>query len=178
VVVCPTTFTIHIFQVHLFTDCTHAFVMEQQSLEGQGLLFNKASRSHSDTAHSVGLLAMDRPVAETSTCQQRTLTRDRHSCPRRVWTSNPNKLAVVHPRIPPGRHRIICRYGRPMFQAVIFVSISERGFRFDPGPVVRGFWWKVWRWDRIFSEYFSFLPPIFSSQSRIFIVYMLILPCG
>jgi hypothetical protein len=35
---------------------------------GQGLRITEASRSHSDTPHSVGLLwTSDRPVAETST---------------------------------------------------------------------------------------------------------------
>jgi hypothetical protein len=42
--------------------------MAQQSLLGQGLLIIEASRSHSDTPHSVGLLwTRDRPEAETST---------------------------------------------------------------------------------------------------------------
>jgi len=42
--------------------------MAQQPLVGQGLLMNEASRSHSDTPHSVGLLWMsDQPNAETST---------------------------------------------------------------------------------------------------------------
>jgi hypothetical protein len=41
-----------------------------------------------DTPHSVGLLWMsDQPVAETSTWQHTTLTRDRHPCRRR--DSNP-----------------------------------------------------------------------------------------
>ena len=40
----------------------------QQPLVGQGLLVIEASRFHSDTPHSVGLLwASDRPGAETST---------------------------------------------------------------------------------------------------------------
>jgi hypothetical protein len=43
--------------------------MAQKPLVGQGLLINKASRSYSDTPHSVGPLWMsDQPVAETSTC--------------------------------------------------------------------------------------------------------------
>ena len=42
--------------------------MAQQPLVGQGLLIIEASRSHSDTSHSVGLLwTSDQPVAETST---------------------------------------------------------------------------------------------------------------
>jgi len=39
-----------------------------------------ASRSHSDTPHSIGLLwTSDQPVAENSTWQQTTLTTNRHS---------------------------------------------------------------------------------------------------
>jgi hypothetical protein len=67
----------------------HAFFFcrGSASLVGQGFLFD-VSRSHSGTPHSVGLLwTGDRPVAETSTWQHTTLTRDRHSCRRR--DSNP-----------------------------------------------------------------------------------------
>ena len=39
---------------------------------------------HKETTHSLGLLwTRDRPVAETSTWQHTTLTRDRHPCPQR-----------------------------------------------------------------------------------------------
>jgi hypothetical protein len=42
--------------------------MAQEPLVGHGLLMIEASRSHSDTPHSVGLLwRSDQPVAETST---------------------------------------------------------------------------------------------------------------
>ena len=62
--------------------------MAQQPAVGQGLLTVKPSRSHSDTPHSVGLLwTSDQPVAETSTRQHTTLTKDRHPRPRR--DSNP-----------------------------------------------------------------------------------------
>ena len=44
------------------------FSWAQQPLVGQGLLIIEASRSHSDTPHSVRLLWMsDQPDAETST---------------------------------------------------------------------------------------------------------------
>jgi hypothetical protein len=44
------------------------FFMAQQPLVGQGLLVTEASRSHSDTPHSVGLLwTRDQSDAETST---------------------------------------------------------------------------------------------------------------
>jgi len=58
--------------------------MVRQPSVGQDLLTVEASRSHSDTPHSVGLLwTGDRPVAQTSTGQHTTLT----SMPR--WESNP-----------------------------------------------------------------------------------------
>ena len=51
---------------------------------GQGLLIIEASRSHSDTPHSVGFLwTSDQPVADTSTWQHTTLTRERYPCSRR-----------------------------------------------------------------------------------------------
>jgi len=54
---------------------------------GQGLLIIEASRSHSDTPHAVGLLwTSDQVVAETSTWQHTTLTRDRNRCPQ--WKPN------------------------------------------------------------------------------------------
>jgi hypothetical protein len=54
--------------------------MAQQPLVGQGLLFIKAARSHSDTAQSVRLLwTSDQPDAETCTSQHTTLTTDRHA---------------------------------------------------------------------------------------------------
>ena len=49
--------------------------------------------SYSDTPHSVGLLwTSDRPVAETSTCQHTTLTRQKYPCPQR--DSNPQTQQV------------------------------------------------------------------------------------
>ena len=74
----------------------HDFLsMAQQPLVGQDLII-KASRSHSDTPHSVGLLwTSDQPVAETSTWQHTPLTRDRHPCSRRY--SNPqSQLPIGH----------------------------------------------------------------------------------
>jgi hypothetical protein len=57
--------------------------MAQQPLVGQGLLIIEASRSYSDTSHSVGLICTsDQSDAETSTWQHTTLTRDRHPCPQ------------------------------------------------------------------------------------------------
>ena len=65
--------------------------MAQEPLVGQGLLVIEASRSHSDTPHSVGLLwTSDQPNAETSTWQHTTLTRDSACMP----------LAGFEPTIP------------------------------------------------------------------------------
>jgi hypothetical protein len=48
--------------------------MAQQPAVGQGLLIIEASRSHSDTPHSVGLLwTSDQPDAETSTSEHKHL---------------------------------------------------------------------------------------------------------
>jgi len=55
--------------------------MQQLPPVGQGLLSAKASRPHSETPHSVGLLWTSvKPDAETSTWQHATLTGYRHSC--------------------------------------------------------------------------------------------------
>jgi hypothetical protein len=49
-------------------ECSLHFPMAQQPAVGQDLLIIDASRSHSDTPQSVGLLwTSDQPVAETST---------------------------------------------------------------------------------------------------------------
>jgi hypothetical protein len=59
----------------------NVYFMARQPPVGQDLLIIEASRSHSVTPHSVGLLwTSDQVVAETSTWQYTTLTRDR---PRR-----------------------------------------------------------------------------------------------
>jgi hypothetical protein len=77
------------------------FSMVQQSLVGQGLLIIEASRSHSDTSHSVGLLwTSDQPNAETSTWQNTTLTRYRHPC-HRIRTRNPSKQTAADPHLRP-----------------------------------------------------------------------------
>jgi hypothetical protein len=50
---------------------------------GKGLFIHEVSRPHEDAPHSVGLpCTSDRPVAETSTWKQTTLTTERHPCPR------------------------------------------------------------------------------------------------
>jgi len=74
----------------LFACCIYGtfFFMMQQPLVGQGVVVLEASRSHSDTPNSVGLLwTSDQPIAETSTWRHTTRTTDRHPCFRR--DSNP-----------------------------------------------------------------------------------------
>jgi len=66
---------------------------------GQGLLFIGASRSHSDTPHSLGLLwTSDQPDAGTSTWQHTTLTRDRHPCRRRDSNPHSHQASGRRPR--------------------------------------------------------------------------------
>jgi hypothetical protein len=77
----------------------HIFIMAQKTLVGQGLLIIEASRSHSDTPHSVGLLwTSNRPDAETSTWKHTTLTRDLHA-PGGIRTHNPSKRAAADPQL-------------------------------------------------------------------------------
>ena len=65
------------------------------SLDDLGL-FYEVPRSHSDTSHSLGLhWTSDRPVAETSTWQYTTFTRDRYLCPRRDSNPNSSKPAAI-----------------------------------------------------------------------------------
>jgi hypothetical protein len=62
--------------------------MVQQRPVDKHLLIIEDSRSHSGTPDAIGLLwTSDQPVSETSTWQHTTLTRYKHSCPRR--DSNP-----------------------------------------------------------------------------------------
>jgi hypothetical protein len=74
------------------------FSVEQQRLEGQGLLFIEASKSHSETPPSVGLPWMsDQPVADTSTWQHTKLTTHRHPCPRRDSNAQPQQASGHRP---------------------------------------------------------------------------------
>ena len=80
------------------------FYHGQQPPVGQGLLIVEASRSHSDTPHSVGLLwTGDQPYAETSTRQHTTPTTDFHA-PCGIRTHNPSKRAAADLRLRPGSH--------------------------------------------------------------------------
>ena len=76
----------------------------QQPLEGQGLLIFEASRSHSDTPHSVGLLfTNDQLGAETSASQHTKLTRDIHA-PGGIRTRNHRIQEAADPRPKPRGH--------------------------------------------------------------------------
>jgi hypothetical protein len=78
----------------------------QQPLVGQGLLIIEAFRSHSDASHLVRRpWTRDRAVAETSTWQHTTLTRDRHPCPRRDSNPQTEKQAATEPHFRPCGHR-------------------------------------------------------------------------
>jgi len=81
--------------------------MAQQPLVGQGLLIIEASRSHSDTSHSVGLLwTSDQPDAETSTWQ--------HSIYKRQTSMPPTGFK---PTIPAGEQLQTHALGRPRTRA-------------------------------------------------------------
>jgi hypothetical protein len=74
---------------------------------GLGFLIFEVSRSHSDTPHSVGLLwTSDRLVAETSTGQHITLTRDWHPRSRREFEPAipASKRTTADPRLRPHGH--------------------------------------------------------------------------
>jgi hypothetical protein len=76
------------------------FLMVQQPPVGQGLLIIEASRLHSDTPHSVGLLwTSDQPDAETSTWKHKTLTTDRHPCPHRDSNSQSPTRSAADPSL-------------------------------------------------------------------------------
>jgi hypothetical protein len=81
--------------------------MVRQPLVGQGLLIVEDLRFHSDTSHSIGLLWMsDQPVAETSTWQHITLTRDTHPCPQRdSYPQSHQTQAFDHPATGIGPHK-------------------------------------------------------------------------
>jgi len=104
--VCTTGCKIHILPFHGST-----------TLVDLGLHY-KVHRSHSNTPQSTGLLwTSDRPIADTSTWQQTTLTRDRHSCTRR--DSNPQSQQAG------GRRRRGRRNRREIhIKVAVFFSIS------------------------------------------------------
>jgi len=86
------------------------FSKAQQPLLDQDLLIIEASRSYSDTPHSLGLLlTSDRPDTGTCTWQHTTLTRDKYPCPSGNRTQTLSKLAAAVPRRRPCGHSIFYR---------------------------------------------------------------------
>jgi hypothetical protein len=82
------TVSFHVLSNSLRSNRPFFFPMAQQPPVGQGFLIIEASRSHSDSPHSVGLLyTSDQTVVGNSTWRHTTLTTDRHPCVRR--DSNP-----------------------------------------------------------------------------------------
>ena len=85
------------------------FFMVRRPSSGPGLIIVETSRSHADIhppththRHSVELLwTSDQPVAETSTWQHTTPTRERHPCPCGIRTRSLSKRAVADPRLRP-----------------------------------------------------------------------------
>jgi len=86
----------------LFFILNHFSPMVQHLLVGQGLLITEASRSHSDTPHSVGVLFTSaRTVAELIPDNtQHSKGADIHA-PGGIRTRNPSKRAVTDPRLRP-----------------------------------------------------------------------------
>jgi len=70
--------------------------LAQEPIVSQGLLIIEASHS----PQSVWLLwTSDTPGTETSTWQQTTITRDRHSCPRRHSNSQSQQASRYRPAL-------------------------------------------------------------------------------
>jgi hypothetical protein len=87
--------------------------MTQQPTMGQGLLIVEASRSHSDTRHTVGLLWTSvQPDAHTSTWQHYKTHKRHASTPlRRIRTRNPSKWGAADSNLRPG-----CHWDRQLWQ--------------------------------------------------------------
>jgi len=78
--------------------------MSQQALVDEVLLITGASRSHSDTPHSVGLLWTSyQPDPETFAWQHTTLTREWHAWTGGTRTHNLSKRAAADPRLKTSR---------------------------------------------------------------------------
>jgi hypothetical protein len=83
------------------------FPMAQQTPVGQGLLVIEASRSHSDTPHSVGLLwTSDRPDAVIFYLTHNTQKRQIALPPTgfEPGIRNPSKRSAADPRLRPRGH--------------------------------------------------------------------------
>jgi hypothetical protein len=82
------------------------FVNALISLVCTVLLIFEVSGSHSDTPLLIGHLCMsDQPVAETSTWQHTTVTRDRHPCPRSHSAPQSGKREAANPLLRTGGYQ-------------------------------------------------------------------------
>jgi len=92
---------------------------------GPGLLVSEASWSHLlGTLQSVVLLyTSDPPVAETSTLQHTTTTRDIHA-PGGIWNRNYSKRSAANPRLRPHGH-----WDRLMLHYVLHFKHWKKGVR-------------------------------------------------
>ena len=95
-----------ILNSQIYYNMSFLYSMVQQALVRQGLLVINASRSHTDTPYSVGLLwTSDQPDAEIYTRQHTTQRRDRHPCPRRNSNQESQQVCgTSDPRFRPRGH--------------------------------------------------------------------------
>ena len=136
----------NIYTVHRSRDChysqldalpivwSYLLFMAWQLLMGHGLLIIEASRSHSDTPQSVGLLwTSDQPVAETSTWQHAKLTTDRHPWHRQ--DSNPQLLQESYRRLIRSGHwdRHLKLYGQYFSTSAKKGRVCSCDKLYDPG---------------------------------------------
>jgi hypothetical protein len=99
--------------------------MALRPILGQGLLIIEASRYHSDTSQSAGVLWTSEQLdAETSTWQHTTLTRDRYPCHQ--WGSNlqPQQADGLWPSQTTRRHRVLFPTG--LYTKLVNVSYISR----------------------------------------------------
>jgi hypothetical protein len=93
---------------------------------GQGLLIIEASRSHSDTPYSVGLIwTSDQLDAENSTWQHTTLTRGNVHVSGGIRSRNPSKQAAANPRLRrPGHWDRLCMQSLNTKLLVVIFAIA------------------------------------------------------
>jgi len=98
----------------------------QQPLVGQNFPITVASRSHSDTPHSVGLLwKSDQPDAKTSTWQLTTPTTDIHA-PGGIRIHDGGMRTAAEPRLRPRGHWIgLSKVGVREREAVAVLFLNE-----------------------------------------------------
>jgi len=97
---------VHFFLVSTQLMCTYFLGGGGNSPSGPGPPHSLGFEiTHNDALQSVGLLwASDQPVAETSTWQHITLTRDRYPCPGGLRTHNLSRREPADLRLKPRGH--------------------------------------------------------------------------